>query len=67
LDGAVDGESGTAHYLRAIIGARTNDKAMMVSGIKAAIAKDSKWKEKAKKDREFVKFFADAEYMDAVK
>jgi Flp pilus assembly protein TadD len=66
LDGAVDGETGTAHYLRAIIGARTNDKAMMVAGIKAAIAKDSKWKEKAKKDREFVKFFEDADYKAAV-
>lgn len=66
LDGAVDGQSGTAHYLRAIIGARTNDKAMMVQGIKDAIAADSKWKEKAKKDREFVKYFEDADYKAAV-
>lgn len=67
LDGAVDGESATAHYLRAIIGARTNDKAMMIAGIKAAISKDAKFKDKAKKDREFIKFMADAEYLDATK
>jgi Flp pilus assembly protein TadD len=61
LDGAVDGESATAHYLRAIIGARTNDKAMLAEGLKNAIAKDSKFKEKAKKDREFIKFAAEVD------
>jgi Flp pilus assembly protein TadD len=65
LDGAVDGESATAHYLRAIIGAKTNDKAMMTEGLKNAISKDSKFKEKAKKDREFIKFFEDADFKAA--
>ena len=59
---AASPEAGTAmaHYMQAIIGARSNDQTMVTSNLKKAIALDGSLKEKAKTDMEFLK------YMDAV-
>jgi len=61
IDASADADSGLGYYLKAIIGARTSNKDLMLNNLKSAIAKDAAWKEKAKKDREFIRF------MDAVK
>jgi Flp pilus assembly protein TadD len=53
--------SAEAYYLKAIIGARTSNKDMVVNNLKAAIEKDGDLKSKAKKDAEFLEFREDAD------
>lgn len=50
-----------AYYLKAIIGARTSNKDMVVNNLKAAIEKDGDLKTKAKKDAEFLDYREDAD------
>ena len=57
----------TTAYLKAVVGARTNDKAAVMSNLKEAVAKDSKLKERAAKDIEFAKFAEDEEFQAIVK
>jgi len=46
-------------YLKAIIGARTNNKDLVVSGLKAAISADKSYAKKAINDLEFSKYVTD--------
>ncbi|NBX38904.1 MAG: hypothetical protein EBR54_05775, partial [Flavobacteriia bacterium] len=63
-----DKDAADAHYLKAIIAARSNAGVdAIVSNLKTAIAKDAKLREKASKDREFIKFMEDATFTSAVK
>lgn len=57
----------TTAYLKAVVGARTNDKAAVIDNLKAAIAKDAKLKTRAAQDIEFSKFAEDAEFQAIVK
>jgi len=57
----------TTAYLKAIVGARTNDKAAVTENLKSAIAQDAAFKERAKDDIEFAKFAEDAEFQAIVK
>ena len=57
----------TTAYLKAVVGARTNDKAAVISNLKSAIAQDASLKERAKDDIEFAKFAEDAEFQAIVK
>lgn len=57
----------TTAYLKAVVGARTNDKAAVIDNLKAAIAKDAKLKARAAQDIEFSKFAEDAEFQAIVK
>jgi tetratricopeptide (TPR) repeat protein len=57
----------TTAYLKAIVGARTNDKAAVYSNIKSAIAQDAAFKERAAQDIEFAKFAEDPEFQAIVK
>jgi tetratricopeptide (TPR) repeat protein len=57
----------TTAYLKAIVGARTNDKAAVIDNLKSAIAQDAAFKERAKDDIEFAKFAEDAEFQAIVK
>ena len=45
---------------------RTSNKDMMLSNLKSAISADSALKAKAGKDREFIKYFEDADFKAAV-
>ncbi|MEM7163357.1 MAG: hypothetical protein AAF487_13055 [Bacteroidota bacterium] len=56
LDNAPDGDSGTGHYLRAIIAARTGNSAAIAGHLSKAIAADPSLKDRAMKDAEFLKF-----------
>ncbi len=58
----VDRPNATTAYLKAIIGARTNDKDLVLEGLQVAIEKDVKFKEKVKKDIEFAKFAEDDDF-----
>ena len=51
------------YYLKAIIGARTNNSEMVMDNLKSAFEKDASLKDKAKIDREFIKFFENADFL----
>ena len=57
----------TTAYLKAIVGARTNDKAAVYATLKDAIAQDASLKARAAEDIEFAKFAEDAEFQAIVK
>ena len=60
-------ESAEVHYLKAIISSRSGEGTdAVVNHLKNAFAKDSSLKEKAAKDREFVKIFNDSSFTSAV-
>jgi len=65
LDAAND-NSAWGFYLRAIICARTSDKAGVVSNLKTAINKDASLKSQAQSDCEFVKLKDDADFKAAI-
>jgi len=67
LAASKDKESADGFYLKAIIAARSNAGVdAVVSNLKSAISKDKKYKEKASKDREFIKFMNDGSFTAAV-
>lgn len=57
---AVAAPNAETSYLKAIIGARTNNKDLVVSGLKSAISADKSYAKKAIKDLEFSKYITDA-------
>jgi len=67
LAASSDKDSADGYYLKAVIAARSNAGVdAVVSNLKSAISKDKKYKEKAAKDREFIKFMSDASFSAAV-
>lgn len=67
LASSKDKETADGYYLKAIIAARSNAGVdAVVSNLKSAISKDKKYKEKAAKDREFIKFMNDSSFSAAV-
>ena len=57
----------TTAYLKAVVGARTNNRADVLSNLKNAVAQDASLKAKAANDVEFAKFAEDAEFQAIVK
>ena len=57
----------TTAYLKAIVGARTNDKEAVYANLKSAIEQDAKLKDRAANDIEFSKFAEEAEFQAIVK
>jgi Flp pilus assembly protein TadD len=57
---------GKPSYLKAIVGARLDDKTYMVNGLKEAIGFKPEWKAYAKTDLEFAKFFSDPAFTGLV-
>ena len=57
----------TTAYLKAVVAARTNDKAAVIESLKSAIAQDGALKARAADDIEFAKFAEDAEFQAIVK
>ena len=64
---AVKEPNATTAYLKAVVGARTNDKEAVYAGLKSAIAQDAKLKARAAQDIEFAKFAEEAEFKAIVK
>ena len=54
-------------YLSAVLGARTNNAAMVISNLKTAVAKDASLAKKAANDLEFAKYATNAEFQSIVK
>jgi len=57
---------GNPSYLKAVIGARLEDKNYMLAGLKEAIGFNADWKAYAKTDIEFAKYFADSDFTSLV-
>ncbi len=57
---------GKPSYLKAVVGARLDDKTYMLNGLKEAINFNADWKAYAKTDMELAKFFADDAFKAAV-
>ena len=53
-------------YLKAIVGAKTNDKDLVINSLKAGIAKNPKMKERAKTEILFAPYFEDAAFQAIV-
>lgn len=66
IDASPAADQAAGYYLKAVIGARKGDQAIVVSNLKSAISKDSSLKERAKKDAEFTKYKDNAEFQAAV-
>ena len=59
-------ESAKTHYMLAVYGARTNNADMVYEYLGKAVAMNSSLKEKAKKDREFLKYFDEQGFQNIV-
>ncbi len=67
LDGITETDkNGNASYLKAVVGARLDDKNYMISGLREAVGLNSSWKAYAKTDLEFAKFFNDDTFKSTV-
>ena len=60
LEGMTNAKS---YYLKAIIGSRTANTEMVLENLKLAIEKDASLKDLAKKDREFIKYFENSDFL----
>ena len=58
--------TGVKQYLKAVVGARLDDRNYMLNNLREAAAAKSDWKAYAKKDLEFAKFFNDDTFKSAV-
>ncbi len=64
---AIEKPDAYTDYLKAVIGARTNNTAMVTSSMKAAVSKDPALAKKAASDLEFSKYFTNTEFMNIIK
>ncbi|HLP72506.1 MAG TPA: hypothetical protein VK155_06360 [Bacteroidales bacterium] len=61
-----DAKTGKPAYLKAVVGARLDDRNFMLNNLREAIAANANWKGYAKTDMEFGKFFNDDTFKAAV-
>lgn len=59
-------KTAATYYLLAIVGARTQNQTMMYNNLQKAIDENATYRATAAKDREFVKFYEDAEFVRIV-
>jgi hypothetical protein len=62
----MDEECPAGSYLKAVIGARMDNRDYMLNGLREAIESDASWKGYAVDDIEFAKFFNDSEFTSLV-
>ena len=63
IDQSASSDEAMAYYLKAIVGALTNNSEMLLDNLKTAFEKDGDLKAKAKRDREFIQFFENADFL----
>lgn len=64
---AVQNPDAYTDYLKAVLGARTNNSSMVTGNLKNAIAKDASLAQKAATDLEFAKYATDPAFTDLIK
>jgi len=57
---------GRGEYLKAVVGARLDDRDYMLNGLRESVGKDAKWKEYAKTDLELAKYWNDDTFKSVV-
>ncbi len=57
---------GAPSYLKAVVGARLDDRTYMLNGLREAVGFDAKWKNYAKTDLELAKYWNDDTFKSAV-
>lgn len=67
IDGSEDKESAQGYYLKAIAAARAGNADGAISNLKSCFAADSSWKNKAMKDKEFLKLIENPGFSSIVK
>lgn len=67
MDAVKPCKCGTPSYLKAVIGARLDDRDYMLNNLREAVGYDAKWATYAKTDLEFAKFFTDDTFTSIVK
>ena len=63
---AIKSEDALVYYLKAIVGARTNNNDLMMNNLRTACQKSAELKANAAKDVEFAKFFSDSNFRTIV-
>jgi hypothetical protein len=67
LDGVKDaGKTGKTSYLKAVVGARLDDRTYLLNNLREAVGINADWKAYAKTDLEFAKFFTDDTFKSTV-
>ncbi len=67
MDAVKPCKCGMPSYLKAVIGARLDDRDYMLNNLREAVGYDAKWAAYAKTDLEFAKFFTDDTFTTIVK
>ena len=67
LDGIQELSQGKKDYLKAVVGARLDDRTYLLNGLRAAVAADEKWKDYARTDLEFRKYFNDGDFTSIIR
>lgn len=67
MDAVPPCECGAPSYLKAVIGARMDNRDDMLNGLREAIGHNNSWMNYAKTDLEFAKYFKDETFMSIVK
>lgn len=62
-----ENKSAAVYYLMAVVGARSGNTSMIYSNLPLAIDADPSYRDQAKDDREFLKYFSSAEFQNAIK
>lgn len=60
-------ESAMVHYLKAVVHSRQNNSSRMYESLRKAIQMDNSLKELAANDREFIRYFAQAEFQEVLR
>lgn len=60
-------QTAAVYYLMAVAGVHSANTSVMYDNLKKAIQADSKYRDQAKEDREFLKYFTESGFLDAVK
>ncbi len=60
-------QTAEVYYLTAVVGARSGNNAMVYENLKKAIKADASYRNIAKDDREFIKYFDNVDFLDALK
>jgi|WetSurMetagenome_2_1015567.scaffolds.fasta_scaffold22238_3 tetratricopeptide (TPR) repeat protein len=67
LDAVKPCKCGAPSYLKAVLGARLADRDYMLNNLREAVGYNAKWKDYAKTDLEFAKYFTDETFTSIVK
>ena len=64
---AIKNPDAVTHYIKAVLGARTNNVVLLYDGLKEAISLEPELAQKAKVDLEFAKFANTETFLDILK